>query len=148
MCISAPPAAGKGLSRVCTCSASVQAHRIDLAKDHIALMAIVLELDGNRTGLPLNLLGSHLWGCSWPGEVLTREPSLALQKWVTVVLWYLKELDTILNRRKEFVMLASLPCTGSSLSQPLMALKKGLNRSLAGLARLFLLAVVSDGPPS
>ena len=87
---------------------AMMGERYDLAKDHLALLAVSLEqcaLDGSRMDIGYQLT----WLEEPPSSMFMARPGnhprgrafapLASQKWITVVLAYLKELDTIQARR-------------------------------------------------
>ena len=87
---------------------AMMAERYELAKDHLALLAVSLEqssLDGSRMDIGYQLT----WLEEPPSSMFMARSSnrprsrafapLASQKWITVVLAYLKELDTIQARR-------------------------------------------------
>ena len=88
-----------------------QSNRMTLVQDHLALLAVFLEqtaLDGGRTDLAFHLTfleepPSSLFLARHPqGMLRTRAfAPLAAQRWVTVVLGFLRELETIQNRRTE-----------------------------------------------
>ena len=86
---------------------AMMGERYELAKDHLALLAVSLEqcaLDGSRMDIGYQLT----WLEEPPSSMFMARPGnhprrafapLASQKWITVVLAYLKELDTIQARR-------------------------------------------------
>ena len=91
---------------------AMQAGRVELAQDHMALMAVALEqavMDSGRMDLAfqLTLLEEP------PAAMFTARPQssmlarafapLAAQRWVTVVLGALKELDAIQVKRADLV---------------------------------------------
>ena len=118
---------------------ALQADRVGLAKDHIALLAVFLEqslLDSNRTDVAYQLtfleeppVGMFVARQGIGAQSRAFAP-LASQRWVAVVLSYLKELDTIQGRRQEFAKAAksapsnpggnqdrwSQPCQGACVS--------------------------------
>ena len=90
---------------------AMQAGKIELCQDHLALLAVSLEqasLDGGRMDLAYQLT----WLKEPPAGMfanrsvttLTRNrpfAPLASQRWMTVVLGYLKEMEVIQNRSLE-----------------------------------------------
>ena len=89
---------------------ALMCERYDLAKDHVALLAVSLEqasLDGARMEIGFQLTWleeppSSLYLPRTTGLARGRSfAPLASQRWITIVLAYLKELDTIQARRQE-----------------------------------------------
>ncbi|CAE7915936.1 unnamed protein product [Symbiodinium sp. KB8] len=84
--------------------------RVDLAKDHLALLAVCLEqaaMDGGRMEVAFQMTfledppSSMFMARAGPSARGRAFAPLASQRWVSVILTHLRELDTIQARRSE-----------------------------------------------
>ena len=90
---------------------AMQAGRLELAQDHLALLAVSLEqasLDGGRMDLAYQLTWleeppAGMYANPTASGILRNRPfaPLASQRWMTVVLGYLKEMEVIQSRRAD-----------------------------------------------
>ena len=99
--------------QVATIMDAMQAGKLELAQDHLALLAVSLEqasLDGGRMDLGYQLTWleeppSGMYASRASSGVFRSRPfsPLASQRWMTVVLGYLKEMEVIQGRRADTV---------------------------------------------
>ena len=118
---------------------AMMAERCELAKDHLALLAVSLEqssLDGSRMDIGYQLT----WLEEPPSSMFMARSShnprgrafapLASQRWITVVLAFLKELDTIQARRGDRPGGSGLVCPGSCPTPAAYSDQLGPNEAL------------------
>ena len=90
---------------------ALQVGKVEQAQDHVALLAVGLEqgsMDGGRLDLGYHLTWleeppSGMYQARQGSSLLKNRPftPLASQRWVTVVLGYLKEMEVIQNKRQD-----------------------------------------------